>query len=259
MLESVIINSPFLISLNNEVFKGCHNLKNVKHPNQLEVLGDDVFFECMSLKSIDIPDSVKEFKGCTFRSSNLNKITFNNNPESITAYAFDLCTNLISVEYKISLKDAIQIGFGVYKKDDNTYSIFLKNKKSFNKQSISDLIIPSEIDGTPVTEIASGGFSELNSIKNVFIADNIKIIGYDAFWKCENLLTVFCSSDLKILKNESFADCSNLTAFRKNSCFEHLGDGCFFNTRISHTKKDLTASKIFKELSNKDINKIFNL
>ena len=45
----------------------------------------------------------------------------------------------------------------------------------------SDIVIPSEIDGYPVTEIRSYAFSDNTRIKSVVISDGIKSIGDSAF------------------------------------------------------------------------------
>ena len=99
--------------------------------------------------------------------------------------------------------------------------------KNYNPKSI---LIPSNISKKIVTKVESGGFSECASLNNVVISNNIKIIGYDAFWDCKSLKDVLCSDDLK---DEAFADCENLLFFKANDV-DYIDKSAFSGTTINY-------------------------
>ncbi len=75
-----------------------------------------------------------------------------------------------------------------------------------------DVIIPVEIGGYIVTEIASGAFACNDNIVSVEIPCTIREIGESAFENCENLYGVRIdnNADIHIIKQSTFANCRNL-------------------------------------------------
>ena len=61
-----------------------------------------------------------------------------------------------------------------------------------DKESVSEIIIPDTIDGTPVTTI-----------------------GEDAFYKCKNLKNVKLGKNVRYIENNSFAECCSPRKIRK--------------------------------------------
>jgi len=96
------------------------------------------------------------------------------------------------------------------------------------------LIIPSVIDGMPVTRINEGAFQDFNSITNIIIPSSVKNIGPHAFRLCLKLPAIsipqgvtnigngaFAFSGLKeidlpnglpIIRSELFSACGSLTS-----------------------------------------------
>ncbi len=77
---------------------------------RVTVIGDNAFFDCKSLKSINIPDSVTEigtraFYGC----KSLTLITVPDSVKVIKPFAFRECTSLTSIK----LPDGAYKGVGV--------------------------------------------------------------------------------------------------------------------------------------------------
>lgn len=61
-------------------------------------------------------------------------------------------------------------------------------------EAATDIVIPSTIDGLPVTDIASDAFSDCSSLTSVTIPDSVISISYGAFGGCRNLTDVYISS-----------------------------------------------------------------
>ena len=79
-----------------------------------------------------------------------------------------------------------------------------------------DVVIPAEIDGTPVTEIGENAFSAFHNsttgnIKTVVIPEGVKRIAYYAFNSCDNLTSVTLPDSLESIEKFSFERCHKLT------------------------------------------------
>lgn len=52
------------------------------------------------------------------------------------------------------------------------------------------VVIPSEIEGEKITEIAAYAFANNSDISEVYIAEGIEVVGYRAFYQCPNLYKI---------------------------------------------------------------------
>lgn len=52
------------------------------------------------------------------------------------------------------------------------------------------VVIPSEIEGEKITEIAAYAFANNQDINEVYIAEGIEVVGYRAFYQCPNLYKI---------------------------------------------------------------------
>ena len=79
-------------------FYECTSLTSITIPNSVVIIGSNAFFGCDGLISIKIPNSVKKigvyaFSGC----SELTSVTIPNSVEFIDGYAFSGCRSLSSI------------------------------------------------------------------------------------------------------------------------------------------------------------------
>ncbi len=75
--------------------------------------------------------------------------------------------------------------------------------------SVTDIVIASEIQGLPVTTITASAFS-LDEITSVVIPDSVTTIGGRAFKNCENLTDVTIPDSVTTIGNNAFGYCSSL-------------------------------------------------
>lgn len=74
----------------------------------------------------------------------------------------------------------------------------------------TDIVIPSEIDGYPVTSIASGAFSSSSTLRNVIIQEGVTHIGENAFYQCFNLTSISLPSSIASIGMKAFYECDGL-------------------------------------------------
>lgn len=75
--------------------------------------------------------------------------------------------------------------------------------------SVSDVVIPSEIEGLPVTAISVGAFY-LSAITSIEVPDSVTSIGEMAFLGCTSLKSVKLSTGVAKIDKNAFGSCSAL-------------------------------------------------
>ncbi len=90
--------------------------------------------------------------------------------------------------------------------DGNSYTV-----SGIGEVNVTDIIIPSEHDGKPVTEIADNAFNGNKAITSVSIPDSVTTIGVSAFFSCGALTEIKFGSGVKKVKTSAFQFCESLT------------------------------------------------
>lgn len=106
------------------------------------------------------------------------------------------------------------------------------------KESVTDteLVIPSEIDGYPVTSIGSRAFKE-TSITSVTIPDSVTSIGNYAFGRCSDLVSVTFGNGITSIGESAF-HFTGITGVTIPDSVTSVGDFVF------HSCKSLTNAAI---------------
>lgn len=210
-------------NIENHAFEDCLSLKNITLSKNLVRIGVGAFSNCYALESIIIPDEVKQigfaaFSGC----SNLQEI---NVPNADLLKESKLPANCIIVDrsaekveeevedkkfYDSTMSDIVPDKTEEIK---NTYSEGLKYQISEFEDSYSvigigdctdtDIRIPLERNGKPVTRIGSAAFYDTN-IESVTVPDSVTEMGTGAFMGCIKLKSVKLSNNLTAIGNAAF-------------------------------------------------------
>ncbi len=77
--------------------------------------------------------------------------------------------------------------------------------------TLSELVIPDELYGMPVTAIGGRAFSDCTSFESVTIGKNVKKIFEEAFSCCSSLKTLEIGTGVEFIDRLSFANCTSLT------------------------------------------------
>lgn len=97
--------------------------------------------------------------------------------------------------------------------------------RSYNG-SKTNIVIPSVINGLPVTRIAESAFRENDVITSVVIPDSVTEIGEYAFYSCESLVKVVLSKNVKEIKTWTFGSNDALTSINLDNV--EIFGGCAF-------------------------------
>ncbi|MDE6501637.1 MAG: leucine-rich repeat protein [Ruminococcus sp.] len=92
--------------------------------------------------------------------------------------------------------------------------------------SVTEVEIPSEIDGKPVTAIGANAFLS-KKIKSVTIPDSITSIGYQAFKTCKNLTSVSIPDSVVEIGSNAFSSCTALQSVKLSSNVSAIGQHNF--------------------------------
>lgn len=90
-----------------------------------------------------------------------------------------------------------------------------------------NVVIPSEIGGTPVVEIGANAFNFNGDIETLVISENVKRIDWYAFNTCENLAEVTLPDSLEYIDDWAFERCSSLKTVTIPKNTSHVGSGAF--------------------------------
>jgi len=170
----------------NTLIAGC---QNTIIPNSVTGIGDEAFYGCSSLTSVNIPNCVTSigvgaFSGC----SSLTSINIPENVTSIGNSAFSRCSSLIS----------INIPEGVTSIELSTFS---------RCSALTSINIPES-----VTSIGDYAFDGCSSLTSVTIPNSVTYIGDYAFQDCDSLTSITIPKNVTSIGNGAFSSCSSLNA-----------------------------------------------
>ena len=118
-----------------------------------------------------------------------------------------------------------------YTSGDYTYTV--TNGKAtiiaVNHDISGKIVVPSVLDGYPVTAIGDDAFSWCKNLTSVTIGDGVTSIGGHAFEHCTSLTSIVLPSNLTSLASSVFYNCTSLTSIDIPDSVTSIGYRAFYN------------------------------
>ena len=208
-------------------------MSNIAFSNKLNTISGNAFSNCLNLKCVELPDSVREFRSEVFRGcSALEQISIPNELISLGDKTFTGCTSLQS----ITLPSAItEISNAVFKNCKSLINITIPdNVMKIGLEAFSGCSSLTSVNiSDTVTEIQMYAFSGCLSLKNIKLSEGLISIGTKAFESCVNLTEIKIPSGITEIEPRVFYDCNNLRKVSIPENVKSIGKYAFANCRIS--------------------------
>lgn len=109
--------------------------------------------------------------------------------------------------------------------NDFKYSVYTNGVQidGVNKNNLSSVVIPSEIDGVAVIGISEDAFCDNNDITEIVIPETVKYIGYSAFRRCKNLESVTLCDGLEYVASYAFDSCKSIKTITFPNTIKYIG------------------------------------
>ncbi len=202
-----------------DVFKGS-SIEVLNLPTDVTYIGKNVFYNCTSLKTVNIPKNSKL--------------------KSVGEAAFFGCTALTDFNFDSTLYDYLTIDFMTAESNP----IFFTKSIKIEGEVPTDIVIPSGIK-----VIKSNLFKNCLDVKSVTLSPTVEELEVSVFEGCTNLeaFNMHPNGNLKKLGISTFRSCSSLRKLNFPRSLESIGLYCF---------KDCTALQTIDFENNNNIKTI---
>lgn len=213
--------------IEKKAFFECNSLKSVIIPNSVTIIEEWAFLGCYSLRSIDIPDSVTKMGVSAFRHCNsLKSVNISGGVTSIGDSAFANCESLKT----INIPDSVtSIGDYAFSDCESLKSVNIPdsvtsigNNAFSNCSALKSINIPNS-----VTSIRDNAFGECNSLTSINIPDSVTTIANHAFYNCKSLTSINISNGVMSIGDNAFEGCVSLKSIKIPDSVTSIGDYAF--------------------------------
>ncbi len=160
------------------MFYYCINLKSINIPNSVTKIGNSAFYKCISLRKVIVND-IAAWCNISFYDSYSNPLSYAHHLYSDENTEI---TNLIIPEGVPSI-----------------------SSRAFNYCSITSVSIPNS-----VTSIGEQAFGECSSLETVVIGDGVSTIKQGTFQDCNKIKSITLGSNVSKIYEDNFYNCEDL-------------------------------------------------
>ena len=156
----------------------------------VKAVGSYAFFDCDSIESIVLPNSLIEIEDCAFYNcKSIETLIIPNSVITIGEEAFAYCESVKNLQIGENVES---IGYGAFSHCISIESVDIPNSVSIiDDYAFSNCYSLINVNiGNHVTTIGEGSFYWCSSMTEIVIPANVTYIGYEAFYNCESVRTV---------------------------------------------------------------------
>ena len=199
--------------LNNSTFYECKKITWAQIPQSVEELGDNCFYHCDALTSVDL-SRIKKMDTGVFWWTPLTSVEWPAAVTEIPANTFWSCRQLTTIKgipgQPGAWDNITKIGENAFNECFALTTIKLPAElKTIDKQAFRSCSNLATVDyGTKVETIGDGAFWSTGALKKFFFKGSVKTLGANAFQE-SGLTCVHLKGDMTIGK-EAFTKCTSL-------------------------------------------------
>ena len=199
--------------LNKNAFENCDKITWSQVPQSVEELGDNCFYICDALTSVDL-SRIKKMDTGVFWGTPLTSVEWPAAVTEIPANTFWACGQLTTIKgipgQPGAWDNITKIGANAFNMCAALTTIKLPAElKTIDAQAFRSCDHLATVDyGTKVETIGDGAFWYTRALKKFFFKGSVKTLGADAFRE-SGLTCVHLKGDMTIGK-EAFMDCTSL-------------------------------------------------
>ena len=222
-----------LTCISYSAFEDCRNLTSVTIPNSVMSIDLRAFYLCSSLTSVTIPNSVTSIGSNAFRFLSSLRMVKSEIAKPFAVEAFDNANAILVVPkgLRADYKSVSGWGFAFIFEEGETiytqkqtdeqgllYTLKMADNDSFyysvtghSDDLNTEIVIPADISGVPVTVISANVFKDCSSLSFITIPNSVASIGSDAFSGCTGLTTITIPESVTAIGDGAFNGCRSLT------------------------------------------------
>ena len=116
-----------------------------------------------------------------------------------------------------------------YSIDETEGTVTIINCADTIPNRVTEVVIPSDIEGYPVTKIGDNAFKDEKSLKSVTIPDTVTSMGEGAFENCTALASVAIPGSITLVNGHAFKGCTQLETVVLGNGVEEIAAYAFQN------------------------------
>jgi hypothetical protein len=184
-LEEVILPESGLKEIKSRSFYNCTSLKSIDIPETVTTIGDEAFMYCSSLTSVYIPANVTSLGTDMFYGDDaITSANIQASVEQLPNNFFDYCRALIQVELSNSIKS---FGSRAFRHCSSLDDERLYKEYNLTSEYIFEDTGYTEVDLSHLTVIPYGIFQDSKKLQKVTFSPDLTKIEYAAFYGCSAL------------------------------------------------------------------------